>query len=126
MDVNRLKTGEKIAGVSGILLFVFMFFKWFGASGEVAAFGQAVGVSTSANAWESFDFIDLVLFITVIAAVALAVIAATATQINAPVALSAIVTGLGGLSTLLVFYRIINPPGSADRKIGVFLGLIAA
>ena len=36
MDVNKLNTGEKIAGVSAVLLFIFMFFDWFGVeiSGE--------------------------------------------------------------------------------------------
>ncbi len=29
MDVDKLNTGEKIAGVSAILLFIFMFFDWF-------------------------------------------------------------------------------------------------
>jgi hypothetical protein len=30
MDVDKLNTGEKIAGVSAVLLFIFMFFDWFG------------------------------------------------------------------------------------------------
>ncbi len=32
MDLNRLTQGEKIAGVSAILLFIFMFFDWYGVS----------------------------------------------------------------------------------------------
>ncbi len=30
MDVDKLNTGEKIAGASAVLLFIFMFFDWFG------------------------------------------------------------------------------------------------
>ena len=32
MDVNRLTQGEKIAGASAVLLFIFMFFDWFSYS----------------------------------------------------------------------------------------------
>jgi hypothetical protein len=124
MDVNRLSQGEKIAAGSGVLLFIVMFFAWFGASGDIEALGQAVGVDTSFNAWQSFDFIDLVLLVTVLAAVGAAAAKAADTRIDFP--LSAVVTGLGGLSTLLVLYRLIDPPGDASRKFGVFLGLIFA
>jgi hypothetical protein len=124
MEVNRLSQGEKIAAGSAIALFVFMFFKWFGAGGEVDTALGSVGIETSINAWDSFDFIDLILLLTVVVAVGAAIVRATNTRVNFP--LSTVVTLLGALSTLLVLYRIIDPPGSLDRKIGVFLGLIAA
>ena len=73
---------------------------------------------------------------TILVAIGGALIAANATSVNTPVAISAITTGLGILSVLLILYRIIDPPGSGDipdgfdigisRGIGVFLGLIAA
>jgi hypothetical protein len=137
MDVNRLGTGEKVAGVSAIALILIMFiFDWFSVSISGSAGGFSFGGSVGGNAWESFGFIDIVLFITAVTAIALAVTAANATELNAPVALSAVVTGLGILSVLLVLFRIISPPdfgapsaldSSLDvgRKIGVFLGLIA-
>ncbi len=124
MEINRLSQGEKIAAGSAIALFIFMFFKWFGAGGEVDTALGSVGIDASFNAWDSFDFIDLILLLTVVAAVGAAVVRATDTRVNFP--LSTVVTLLGALSTLLVLYRIIDPPGSLDRKIGVFLGLIAA
>ena len=37
MDVDKLNTGEKIAGVSAVLLFIFMFFDWFGVEVSGAA-----------------------------------------------------------------------------------------
>jgi hypothetical protein len=135
MDVNRLGTGEKIAGISGIALILIMFiFDWFSVSISGAG-GFGFSASAGGNAWESFGFIDIVLFVTAVAAIALAVTSANATELNAPVALSAVVAGLGVLSVLLVLFRIISPPdfGAPDalddaidvsRKIGVFLGLI--
>jgi hypothetical protein len=132
MDLTRLTQGEKIAGVSGIALILIMFiFKWFGLKAGVAGFS----VEGSRNAWGSYGFIDIVLFITVVAAVGLALISASETEVGLPVALSAVVAGLGVLSVVLIVISIISPPdfGAGDisgidhtRKIGVWLGLIAA
>jgi hypothetical protein len=135
MDFTRLTQGEKIAGVSGIALFLIMFiFSWYGVEVD----GQSVP-DTGANAWEAFSFIDIVLFVTVAAAIGLALISASQTEVGLPVAASAVVAGLGILSVILIFYRIIDTPGDVSaasallqqsvdvtRKIGVWLGLIAA
>lgn len=131
MDTSRLGRGEMIAAVSAIVLFIVMFFKWFGfdVGGDVAGLAASAGVelpSASFNAWQSFGFIDIVLFVTVIVAVGAAVMKANSQSVNAPVAVSAIVAGLGILSVVLVLFRIIDPPADAGRKIGVFLGLIAS
>jgi hypothetical protein len=135
--MENLRTGEKIAGAAGVLLLVIMFvFNWFNVSGEVGGLEGSTGV----NAWEAFSVIDIVLFITAVAAIALAVVSATQTQVNLPVAMSALVAGLGVLATILVLIRIIDPPNlnvpdvdlledlgvSIGRSIGVWLGLIAS
>jgi hypothetical protein len=135
LDVSRVPRGALIAGIAGVALFIIMFFSWFGVpetevvtpqGGISIDLGEATGVDTSANAWQSFDFIDLVLLLAVIVAVGLAVMSAMGTSVNLPVAASALTAGIGALATLLILYRIIDPPGDADREIGVFLGLIAA
>ncbi len=133
MDVSRLRRGEQIAGISGIALLLIMFiFTWF-------SFGDS-GLDLGLNAWESFGLIDIVLLLAAVAAIALAVVSATQSNVSMPVALSAITAGLGILAVLLILFRIISPPdfglgdvadalgGEADvgRGIGVFLGLIAA
>ena len=49
MEADKLSTGEKVSAVSAILLFVFMFFDWFGVevsgvpgfSGDVTAAAAA-------------------------------------------------------------------------------------
>jgi hypothetical protein len=118
MDIARLRRGELIAGASGLALFIIMFFNWFGV--------EEFGIGVSFNAWESFDFIDLVLLLTVIVAVGLAVATAAARTVALPVAASAITAGLGIIATLLVLYRIIDPPEELGREFGVWLGLIAS
>jgi hypothetical protein len=140
MDLTRLTQGEKIAGVSGIALVLIMFiFKWFGLEAGAEGFAGTVEGGTE-NAFGAYGFFDLVLFITALAAIGLALVRASQTSMNLPVALSAVVAGLGVLSVILVIISIINPPSwdvggvSVDdfpgvdvtRKIGVWLGLIAA
>ncbi len=126
MDATRLNTGEKLAGAAAVVLFITMFLNWFGAPdiGGVD-FEGLTGVDVSISAWQAFDFIDLLLLLTVISGVALAVTAAVASAPNMPVALSAITTGIAAISTLFVLYRVIDPPFSLDREYGLFIGLIA-
>ena len=127
MDLTKLTQGQKIAAGSAILLFIVMFFSWFGApDNEITSALNAAGVDTSANAWQSFDFIDLVLLATIVVAVGAAALVASGSAVNLPVPPGVLTTLLGGLSTLLVLYRILDPPSSLDRKWGFFLGLILA
>ncbi len=138
MDADRLRTGELIAGVAGVALLIVMFLPWFGVDfgiGEAVEEAQDLGFdvpdvedSVNFNAWESFGFIDIILFLTAIVAVGMAVATAMARTVALPVAASAITTGLGFLATVLVVYRLIDPigEGGVDRKFGLFLGLIAA
>jgi hypothetical protein len=137
MDTGNVGRGTLIAGVSGALLFIFMFFSWFGVdvSSSVPAgipedvANQAIenaGIDTTATAWQSFDFIDLVLLVAVIASVGFALIDMTGTSVSLPVAGSALTAGIGAIAFLLVLYRLIDPPGGdgVGREIGVWLGLI--
>jgi hypothetical protein len=129
MDVSKLTTGEKIAGVAGVLLLLIMFiFDWF--SYDVG--GGFADVSAGGNAWDTMELIRWILLLAALAGIALAIVGAQATQPNMPVALSAITAGLGILGVIFVIIRIISPPDQglgdlvdASRSIGVFLGLIA-
>jgi hypothetical protein len=120
MDLDRLTTGEKIAGGAAIVLFISMFFAWFGFDNPGEALG--IGGSITFNAWESFDFIDLVLFVTVLVTVGSVLAKASDALVDFP--FNPVIAVLGGLCALLVLYRIIDPPGGSDREWGVFLGLI--
>jgi hypothetical protein len=137
MDTNVAR-GTLIAGVAGAALFIIMFFSWFGidVSANLPAgvpediANQAIeqsGVDTTANAWQSFDVIDLVLLLAVITSVGFAVIDLSGASVSLPVAGSAITAGIGALAFVLVLYRLINPPGGdgVEREFGVWLGLIA-
>lgn len=134
MDVDKLNTGEKIAGVSAILLFVFMFFDWFGVeisdSGGSVSFGGAGG-----SAWDALDFIPIVLVVAIVVALVNVFLRLSDSDYEPPISMNVAVTVLGGLAVLLILFRIISPPGfgtfggvsvDATLEYGIFLGLLAA
>ena len=134
MDFSRLTQGEKIAGISGVALILIMFiFKWFGLEASFPGFTA----ETSENAWHAYGwFLVLVLLATGFAAVGLALMKASQSDVGLPVAMSAIVVGLGAVALLIIVISILSPPNIAGvdlpegvdktRKIGVWLGLLAA
>lgn len=129
--MDRLSTGEKVAGGSAVLLFIFMFFDWFKV--EVSSGDGLFSVSAGGNAWESFSQIDIILLIAVIVAVGVAVLRMTDAVFEPPFSLNAAVAILGGIAVLLILYRIIDPPLDTDipgvdisRSFGIYLGLLAA
>jgi uncharacterized membrane protein YhaH (DUF805 family) len=134
MDLDRLSTGEKIAGGSAILLFIFMFFDWF--SVDVSGTGGLVAVSEGGNAWDWLDVIPFILLIAIVAAVGVAVVRFTDADFEPEISMNAVVSVLGGISALLILYRIIDTPGQSvsgggvsvdvNPALGIFLGLIAA
>jgi hypothetical protein len=133
--LDKLSPGEKIAGGSAILLFIFMFFNWFGV--EVSGVGGFSGSvpGEGGSAWDALDFIPIVLVITIIAALVMAGLRLADSDAEPPVSMSTIVTVLGVISVLLILFRIIDPPSfgsfggvsvDATLSVGIFLGLIAA
>jgi len=135
MEVDRLSTGEKVSAVSAVLLFIFMFFDWFGAKVEGVP-GFSGSIEAGGSAWDALDVIPIFLMLAIVAAIGVAVIRLTDADVEPPVSMNAIVAVLGGLAVLLILYRIIDPPGGGDAiagvgvditlKLGIFLGLLAA
>jgi hypothetical protein len=134
MDVDKLSSGEKVAGVSAILLFVFMFFDWFsvevsGGNGILTA--AAVGAG---SAWDTLDFIPIVLVIPILAALGVVALRLTDSVFEPPIPANSVVAILGGLSFLLILFRIVDTPDfgvsglpiDVSPSLGIFLGLLAA
>jgi len=131
VDTSRISFGEMVAGASAVALLIFMFLPWYGVSTEVPGFEASV----NANAWEAFSFIDILLFLVIL--VTLGLVGARATgnlPANLPAPLGLIVAIAGAIALVLIVIRIISIPGpdvdiqgvEFGRKIGIFLGLIAA
>lgn len=135
MELDKLSTGEKIAAASGVLLFIFMFFDWFGVEvSDVPGFSGNVG-GVGGSAWNALDIIPIFLMLAIVVAIGVAIVRLTDADLEPPISMNAIVAGLGGLAVLLILYRIVDPPALAGvesvavdttRELGVFLGLVAA
>jgi hypothetical protein len=134
-DRNRLSQGEMIAGVAGFVLLIDLWFKWYGI--KVSGAGGVLknfSVGVSANAWESFQVIDILLFLIALIAIGVAVLRAIDRMPEMPYPPATLVAGAGALGVLLILFRIVDTPidthGLAGievtRGIGLWLGLLAA
>jgi hypothetical protein len=135
VDTSKLSFGEMVAGVSGALLIIFMFIlDWWGYDVGDEGFSGSAG----ASAFQWLSFLDIVLFLIGLIAVGVAVARATGSMPDLPQPPGLIVAGAGALAVLIILFRILipgdGPAGElgglveldATRKIGAFLGLIAA
>ena len=125
MDADRLSQGQMIAAVSAIALFIVSFLPWFGFSPDVAVAGVDVGGDENFNLWQAENPFDIYLLIVILVAlVPPAMSLLGGADDSAP--LAPIATALlAGVGTLLILYQVFETPGDLDRKIGLFLGLIA-
>jgi hypothetical protein len=131
VNSSKLGVGEIVAGISGLALFVFMFLPWYGID-SVSGFG----VSADVSAWEAFSFVDVLLFLVAVVVVGLVIVQMAETTPDMPAPPAQIITVAGIVALVLILFRLIFTPGvdiggvdidvDLGRKIGVFLGLIAA
>jgi hypothetical protein len=134
----RLRAGEAIYLVAAILLFILMFFDWFGDKAPNS--GEALtGVVTGAgggNAWQTMEVIPLFLMLAIVVAVGAAILRLSGSDWRPVVPPAAAVTVLGGVAAILILIRIVSPPGpegafselafESTLKLAVFLALAAA
>jgi hypothetical protein len=121
MDLSKLRTGELVAAIAGLVLIIsLLFLNWYGVGGSVETpFGQGF-FGTLAN---------LVILAAGLAAITLAVLTATSRTVDLPVATSALTAGLGIAAVVMVVGRILMQPGPngiVDLKFGIFVALIGA
>jgi hypothetical protein len=114
MQTSPVGQGQMIAAGGGILLFVFLFLPWFGATG-----------ADSLSGWEGQTTTDIYLLITALVAVLAAV--AGGGSVGLPgMTMNGATALLGAVGTILLLWLVvIDFPDGADRKIGLFLGLLA-
>jgi predicted membrane channel-forming protein YqfA (hemolysin III family) len=120
-DKGRLRRGERIAGIGGVLLFFLLFFHWY--EGTVTATKLGSHDLGGVSAWQAFDYTDIFLLITALAAVGLVIMTVTQRTPALPVTGAVIVTALAAIGTVLVLFRIIDPPGPSGSE--TILGVTA-
>ena len=119
MDLSKLRTGELVAAIGGLVLLIAMFaFDWYeiaGVGGLIEQFGDAVGVDTGIKAWDGQGFFgtiaNLVILAAALTAIGLAVLTATSRTVALPVAASAITAALGIAAVVMVMLRMVFQPG---------------
>jgi len=108
MDLRRLRAGEWIAGVSGVVLFVSLFLPWY----------HVESVARDLTAFQVFTMFDVVLVM--VAALGAALVLVTAIQSTAAVgiALDALVTIVAAVVAILLVFRVLNLPGDLETDAG--------
>ena len=138
MDFSRVRTGELVAGIGGLALFVFMFFDWFGGGIEISSGGteEVPGLGevptepkveeTGISAWDALqDFDGYLIALTAVSGVALAALAAAGKRLRlGGLPRGEVTATLGAIAVTLILWRMLANPG--DLEIGIFLGLAAA
>ena len=133
-DRNRLSQGELIAGIGGFVLLIDLWFKWYGVSVNTGGLLKNFNIGVSANAWQAFSLIDIILFLVALIAIGVAVMRGLNRMPEMPYPPSTLVAVAGGIALLLIIFRIIDTPVDThgvngidvSRKIGVWIGLLAA
>lgn len=136
MKLDRLNKGEAIAVVSAIGLFVVMFFSWYGSeiSGQAGQIDFGGGAGAGGSAWATLEVVSFILMLTIAVTVGAALLRLLGSKWEPAIPPSAAVTVLGGLSFLLILFRIVFPPDfgtlggvavNATLELGIFLGLVA-
>lgn len=126
MHLGRLRTGERIAGVSAMVLLISTFLDWF-----VIEIPDTTGVAffldgTGRSAWDALDFIPAMLVVTVLVVVSLAALRVTGAGSRPLWVGNAFAAALGLLSSLLILFRIFDPPAVSGSFEGAFGGTVTA
>src|SRR5919112_117633 len=114
MDLRRLRAGEWVAGIAGLVLLVSLFLAWYGDD------------AGSRTGWQSLGALDVVLTIVALSALAIPVVTALHRVPAVPLAHQSLTVLAGVLALLLVLVRVLNMPDWAtDRDEGLWVALAA-
>jgi hypothetical protein len=112
MDLRRLRVGEWVVGVSGLLLLIALFLTWYG--------------DPSSTAWEAFTVLDVILLLLALAALSVPVVTATHRVPALPLAVQSLTTVFGTVGLVLLVFRVLNLPGDLHgREVGLWVALTA-
>jgi hypothetical protein len=134
----KLRAGEAIALVAAILLFILMFFDWYGAKATTSAetLSGVVTGTGGGSAWDTLEVIPLFLMLAIVVTVGAAILRLSGSDWKPAIPPAAAVCVLGILAAVLILIRIISPPGpegtfaelayESTLKVPIFLALAAA
>jgi hypothetical protein len=115
MDVRRARTWDWLVGLSGLVLLVSLFLPWYSLGG------------LSANAWDSFTVVDVILALAALGGIALPVLAAMQRTAAVPQAWASSLIWIVLAAAVLAVIRLVDPPADGvSRDAGVWIGAVAA
>ena len=124
MDFRRGRAWDLLTGLAGLVLFVDLFMPWYGAGG------------LTANAWESFALIDLILALAALLAIAVVLVSAFSRAEAVPKLVASWTFWVALVAAILAVFRVIKRPavdivlngGAAHvtRDWGLFVGAVVA
>jgi hypothetical protein len=118
MDLRRLRVGEWITAIAGLVLLASLFAPWYDASASA---------SGSPSGFEALAVLDIVLALIAAGAVALLFVTAGQRLPAVPLAFNVFVALGGLLAVVLVLIRVVDlPDGAGAREWGLWLGLVGA
>jgi hypothetical protein len=139
-DLSRLRRCDLIVGAGALALLVFLFgLQWYGGSAMASIGG--LRFTSSANGWHAFTDSRWIWILTIALTLSAVALRAARREPYGQVQPGVLIAGFGGLSTILIVYRILHHPvGGASVstiggvhysysygiKVGIWLGLIAA
>lgn len=137
MGLAEFRSGEWISSVSAILLFVLMFFHWFGVKlvNTSNLLFAIQSVEPGKSAWEALEYIPIVLTITIVVPLAVPALRLVNAFPKPSFPLTWLVAILGLVSMLLISFRIVDPPtfwveptitSEGSVQVPIFLALLAA
>lgn len=130
-DPTRLRRGEWIAGVGGVLLLVSLFaFDWYGFDAVFTRGLAALPLSGGASGWDAHTILRWFMLLTVAAGVALWVLTAVERTDAIPLSAAVIAVVVALITTFCLAWRVlVNEPGPnevIDVKFGAYLGLLSS
>jgi hypothetical protein len=115
VDLDLRDNAPLIAAGGGLLLFISLFLKWFGAE----------GIDESVSGWEVFSLIDIVLAAIALIVVGIGAMLATGNTANLPAAPESIVATASLIAFGIVAAQAIDPLEGIETKFGVWLAVLA-
>jgi hypothetical protein len=123
-DAGRIRRGEVVAAGGAIVLLAALFLvPWFrvAAPGGV---GSRAGLRVSLDGWQALTTTRWVLLLTIAACLLLVLLTVSRRAPAIPAVSSMVTCVLGGVSLLVLVYRIVDHPG-LESRVGIYLGLVA-
>jgi hypothetical protein len=125
MDVKQLDRGELIAVTGGVLLAISVFLPWYKLGNVHALLNRCHGPHVSCTGWQSLSFVRILLLLAALAPLILAWIIVRGHALSWPRGELTAVTALTAL-TLVVFFGLIEKPGTPPEEISVGYGWFVA